>query len=70
MTPYSETESYQAQREIQWLLSHATWDDARVFVYSRSERDAMIAEGHQRRMNGLCYRWNVGRRGWEFSLIS
>ena len=56
------------RRDVNWLLDYAD-NDARVYVYTRLARDAMIAEGRQRGIKGHCHRWNIGRRAWEFAIL-
>ncbi len=59
----------QIDEHVRWLIFHSD-SDARVYVYTRSDRDAMIAEGQRQGINGLCWRWNIGRRGWEFTVLA
>lgn len=68
MTDYEVMIEYKIKDHLRWLASR-TDSDARVYVYSREARDAMFIEGRKQGLWGLACRWNVGRRGWEFTVI-
>lgn len=65
----TEVFDHDIQRDVRWLQSHAD-QQGRIFVYTRDKRDALIAEGQRQAIEGFCWRWNVGRRAWEFQVIA
>ncbi len=59
---------HEVPRNVRWLQDNVS-NQGRVFVYTRDDRDAMIAEGRRCAIEGFSWRWNVGRRAWEFMVI-
>ena len=65
----AETYPHDIQCNVRWLQDNAS-NQGRVFVYTRDDRDAMIAAGQGSTIEGFCWRWNVGRRAWEFFTVT